>query len=547
MREEISNTNNSTLVNWLFIVAGIAHLPLGLYYAKSLWGMGHYQFFPLLMGVVGWIIYERLSGLKPTSSPPQPRWSMALLAFNFLVLVSSGIIFRASIWFVSFLIYVLNVVYWRYGQAGVRVALPPWLILLLILPLPMNLDSVLITKMQFFASQLASWILDALGQIHFREGVVLITETNQFMTEEACSGIRSLFSSLAAISIFGVIRNYPWWRHLFNLFQTTIWVMVGNSLRVALVVYGAEHWTPAIASGTNHEMLGLGVFVLIFILSLSTDRALNAVLPDPRSVGDSEATMATTPTSITPTQTTGLINPAITWSLIVLFLIAGVFSGRLYYMREYYGRSFGSKFGDAAQALESASLSSNFNGWEAKSFEYKERSEASLFAPESFLWVFEKANQKVTISVDAPYAEFHNLVLCYRGIGWQADYLDEYASPPAVGSQVPDCTTLTMEKAGEYGLVLFSGHDREGQLVLPDQGLIADVFRRNEIVRNFNLVFGLLDPNLDTVSKRYSLPISQIQLLYQSGRPISMEEKSELLRLFLAARNELLKSPRFKN
>ena len=103
---------------------------------------------------------------------------------------------------------------------------------------------------------------------------MLITEKKQFFAEEACSGVRSLFSSTAAISVLGVYLSYPWWRLIFNLIQTTIWVLVGNALRIATVVYVADSWTDSIASGPAHELLRLGVFLFIFVLALSTDRTL---------------------------------------------------------------------------------------------------------------------------------------------------------------------------------------------------------------------------------------------------------------------------------
>jgi exosortase/archaeosortase family protein len=55
-------------------------------------------------------------------------------------------------------------------------------------------------------------------------------------------------------------------------------VIIGNGLRVAIVVYGVTHWTEQLGTGLAHEALGLVVFFFIVLMALSTDRFLQAIL-----------------------------------------------------------------------------------------------------------------------------------------------------------------------------------------------------------------------------------------------------------------------------
>src|SRR5690606_16557853 len=97
-------------------------------------------------------------------------------------------------------------------------------------------DERLIVSMQLTASDLSSRFLDGLGVIHFRQGVILQTADTRFLTEEACSGIRSLFSTWAVVAIASIALRHRWWRLGINMIQTVPWVLIGNVLRIVAVV-----------------------------------------------------------------------------------------------------------------------------------------------------------------------------------------------------------------------------------------------------------------------------------------------------------------------
>jgi exosortase len=109
--------------------------------------------------------------------------------------------------------------------------------LLVIRPVPGSLEQLLTINMQKVASTLAGNILNIMGVLHYKQGVVLKLVGQSFMAEEACSGVRSLFSSITAIVFLGLMNRYHWSRHLFNVMQTIMWVVVLNAFRIAVVVY----------------------------------------------------------------------------------------------------------------------------------------------------------------------------------------------------------------------------------------------------------------------------------------------------------------------
>jgi len=537
--------------NGLFLIALLAHLPLSIEYGLRMWRTGHYQFFPLLMAAVFYLIFTRVH--KTSRVNTLPRLVYPLLGISGTLLLASVLLFSSTIWMLSFVFWVAVFIYGHWGWPGLKTAAPAWVLLIYIVPIPGNLDVVLVTKMQFMASQLASWILDALGQIHFRDGVVLITEKKQFFTDEACSGVRSLFSSMAAISMYGVIRCYPPWRHFFNIGQTIVWVIVGNALRVATVVFVSDNWTNAIASGANHEMLGLIVFMIIILLALSTDRAINAwhsnefglggfglyeYVPDDKNDLESHGASADTPSPVTlpPQHAPSLLS----WGVLALFLVAFFASSKLYYKKTVESELYNFQSTELA-AVEADILPNKINGWTLRGFDYEARNKHSLLAPESYIWKFSKNNKIAIVSLDGPYSEYHHLANCYSGLGWQPTSEDLYSIGEEDMTDALNCTQIKMNKNGDYGLVLFSAQDRTGNLILPG-GAFPVRRRATDLETNLRLILGL---SIHQPQQTKLLPISQIQLLVRSSSQFSLEIEHEIQDLFLKVRGQLLQSPRF--
>ena len=528
--------------DWLLTGAVIAHLPMGIEYYFRMWRTGHYKFFPFLLLIVGWLIYERVAQLPAIGK--RSRTTYPLLFVNAALLISSILFYSSTIWMLSFLFLVAVVIYDRFGLKGCMTSFPAWALLLFIFPLPGGTDLLLINKLQFLASQMASWVLDSVRLIHFREGVVLITEKKQFFAEEACSGVRSLFSSTAAISVLGVYLSYPWWRLIFNLIQTTIWVLVGNALRIATVVYVADSWTDSIASGPAHELLGLGVFLFIFVLALSTDRTLGLFFESSlkgRSNANAEdsvqeklfAKWFSSPTS----------NRKFNLAMSIMFIAVTLFSSRLTYAKFSNEHLRQGAFANRNMSpLTIDALPVDINGWQRISFEQKVRNEHSLLAPESFLWTYENAGLTAVISLDGPYQEFHNLSRCYDGLGWTTSCTHSYqgSSLASLGNR----SKLIMQKKDQRGIVLFTAIDRNGNLVLPNESFYVGS-RLGAVAQNIALAFGMTVPADASSVLNSGLPISQIQLLAQSAEVANNSDQLE--ELFVAAREILRQSPRFSN
>ena len=551
----------------LFVV--LAHLPIGLEYSIRMWRTGHYQFFPLLVLVIAWFWYQMNDSLRKSAEAPKEMvLSLSLVANLVLVLVAT--VLRSSfIGSLSFVFMFVNTLYACYGASGLRIALPLVFLSLFTVPLPARIDSWLIFNLQFLASQLASWILDAFHQIHFREGVVLKTETRGFLTEEACSGIRSLFSSVAGIAIYGVTLGYRWWRHLFNLCQTVCWVVIGNAFRVAIVVYVSENYSDRIASGRPHEFLGMLVFLMIFLLAVSTDRLFAAFVretDDSNSLADygygespedieEPVVEHEEDESLDEIPTFGFLGKLelfkVGMLVIPLALIVFCMGARISYVSTFLNQGIAAYSLHRLPFPQRSDLPVQIGDWQQVDFQHENRGKDKLQAEDSFIWTYENNGLRALVSVDCPWDTWHDLTICYSGLGWNTAPRHFFQGGEKMddvqGFEAEQFSQIGMNKSsGETGVVIFSSVDATGKMVTPQfsAGFFSMDSIFNQLASNTATALGLGGQQASGWMG-YKLPLSTLQLYCTPETELNPAQIRSLRRLFTEARKLLVQSERF--
>ena len=148
----------------------------------------------------------------------------------------------------------------------------------LLVPLPFNLDTQVILKLQSLSSRISSNILDMWGVLHLMAGNTLQLPDKQFFVDEACSGIVSVMSVIACGLIWAVWQNRSL-PHMGLLILCGIgWAVSLNVARICIITFSHAWWQIDLSSGTPHEILGLCLFVVTFVALISTDKVLEFVL-----------------------------------------------------------------------------------------------------------------------------------------------------------------------------------------------------------------------------------------------------------------------------
>ena len=509
-----------------------------------MWNAEHFQFFPVALVASGVLAFNRRSAVVRNATLPRADVLWVGMLIIFLTLALAVILGLALTGWLSLLGFLALMIYASYGRGGVFAALPIFILLAAIKPLPTGLEQSLTINMQEIASEFAGSILNLLGVMHYRTGVVLVLVGKSFMAEEACSGIRSLFSSLVAVIFLGFMNQYHWLRHILNVLQTIVWVVIFNAMRIAIVVYAEERFSFSIAEGWKHELFGFIVFFLIFATVLSTDRLLAAIVP-PKSeeLQEDPPGMPTrwSDTLVWPGSPTSGIALAIAFALITLLSL------RMLFMVPDYKEGFAQRF----EPAEREYLPPQIGDWTVTLYRHVNRPDHDLQGSDSFIWELTKDKYSILVSLDGSFNDFHDLSWCYTALGWSCTSNRFYSTIEERASGIQnlegELTRLDLSKTtGENGVVYFSAIDKRGEIVVPPPqfGQETRIFITQAVFSALRFAVGQQSPQ-DLRSTTFVAPVSTVQLVYTPPEPIDEEEKAELEKLFLEIRGTFQKSPRF--
>ncbi len=250
-----------------------AHLPLLILHAQQIWMRPHYQFFPLVLLGAAVLAFLRLRDLGPLTPAPAPR-AWPLLGAAWILLAAAELLYSSWLGTTAALAALAALLYALGGARLFRAALPAWLLLWLAVPPPFELDRQLILWLQSLTARWASAALDVVGVYHVMAGNVVEVGGRRLLVEEACSGVNSLFSTLACTLFYVFFVRRPPVRAVLLLAAAVGWVLAANVVRVAAIAFLAARWGIDLSEGWRHETLGAGLFVAVLGLVWSTDRLL---------------------------------------------------------------------------------------------------------------------------------------------------------------------------------------------------------------------------------------------------------------------------------
>lgn len=152
----------------------------------------------------------------------------------------------------------------------------PLAYLLFAVPLPKNWTYPITTTLRDFVSTISEYVIRACGIIVLREGNILHLANGTLGVEDACSGIRSLWTLLAVAVAVGFFCQISIRRAMFLCVLTLPISVLMNSGRVImtgiLVSYGGMEF----AEGWRHEAIGWVAFVGGLFAVLSAGQWLEA-------------------------------------------------------------------------------------------------------------------------------------------------------------------------------------------------------------------------------------------------------------------------------
>ncbi len=192
---------------WAWIVLIAAPWLLLYDYFTLMWSFTEYRFFPALLLLAIWLIFERWDRQLHGVSALRLAW----VAVGIACTVFAMIIWSPWLGMLGWLCFCGAWLWGHFDKLNGKRLAGIWILLLLLLRLPVHLDVKLTAYLQEKTSRLSSFILDWLEVIHFRNGNVFELAHGPLFVETACSGVQSLFAMLFIASLVVVWRGGSIW------------------------------------------------------------------------------------------------------------------------------------------------------------------------------------------------------------------------------------------------------------------------------------------------------------------------------------------------
>jgi exosortase len=169
------------------------------------------------------------------------------------------------------------------GPARTRVMAFPLGFLVFMMVFPPLVVVNLSYALKEFTVAVAVRLAEACGVILQRSGMTIFLTDGRIRIENPCSGLRSLVALLATGAVFAYLQPGGWWRRAALCLAAIPLAMLGNALRITLILLVGHYASVKQATGTFHDRSGYVVYCLA-LLGLVLIRRLLAPRARPEPV-----------------------------------------------------------------------------------------------------------------------------------------------------------------------------------------------------------------------------------------------------------------------
>lgn len=218
----------------------------------------HGPLVPATSLVLVWLRRDRLAALAVRPAP----WGLALVALG-CGMQAFGVradVFALQGWSLLPVLFGLSLAF--LGVAMTRMLAFPLGYLGFMLTFPPVVMNTLSFALKEVSVALSVAAAKGLGVPLMRDGMSILLATGELRVENPCSGLRSLLALLATGTLFAYFQKGGAWRRAAVLVAALPIAILGNAVRLLLVIVAAEQRGVVWASGTFHDLTGYVVYAV---------------------------------------------------------------------------------------------------------------------------------------------------------------------------------------------------------------------------------------------------------------------------------------------
>jgi exosortase B len=255
-----------------------AYIPTYLTLAEGPWQTEQESHGPLIILAAAWIAWQSRDRLRNVAIAPAPivGWVVLVLGLALMVISRSQDILAVEVG--SQIPVLAGAVLLLFGWGALRVLAFPLVFLAFSVPPPGFIIDALTVPLK---AQISNWVAEGLYRAGYpiaQNGVMIMIGPYQLMVEDACAGLNSIFA-LSAIGILYVyMAGHSLARNIILLCAAIPIAIAANVLRVAALVLIAYYGGIKAIEGSFHELTGMALFAVAFILFFVLDGLIGGVI-----------------------------------------------------------------------------------------------------------------------------------------------------------------------------------------------------------------------------------------------------------------------------
>ncbi|MDR4503169.1 MAG: exosortase/archaeosortase family protein [Candidatus Scalindua sp.] len=250
----------------------IALLIILIYYNTFIWmedrwknGSSYYSHGYLIPFVAGYLIWkERRRICESTYS--SSKWGIILFITGICVQIGSVFLRVHFTSGISLILVLLGIVFFFFGKNIGKQLLFPILFLITMVPMPLSVIAGLSLKLKLFAADCAMSIISLIGIPAIQDGSKIYFSNASVVVGDVCSGLKSLIALIAFGALFAYISPMSNYMKPILFIASIPAAMIANIIRIVIVCLVAKNWGTEIASGLVHDLTGILIFIIAFIL-----------------------------------------------------------------------------------------------------------------------------------------------------------------------------------------------------------------------------------------------------------------------------------------
>lgn len=263
---------NFTFLFTLAIVAIVVFYPAIVILVEKWQASEDYAHAFFVIPIIGYMIWTKRDALEREIEGSSA--GLGLLIFSILSYLLALKIQIPTLIFLTMVSVIVSSLIYLSGVRALKDLAIPILLLILVIPIPNQVLSMVTASLQLWVSDISSYLVRLLSVPIYQEGNILHIPDRSFQVVDACSGIRSLIS----MTTLSLIISY------FSLFSKTGYILlfiisipvaiVINLIRVVSMVLAYHFFKLDLTAGALHTISGLLLFSIGLLLLFTFQKIL---------------------------------------------------------------------------------------------------------------------------------------------------------------------------------------------------------------------------------------------------------------------------------